>query len=202
MKKKLLLIGLSAIALAACGNSESTKESSTSSSVSESSVSSAKESSASSSVANDSSDDFVATASQAVFADNMLKGNSYSVRITDYKIIKPGEQGNEYSDKPIIVFFYDTLVAPNYDNSAPISPMIAWTFNFKAVQDNDPNKVNTLEYATYSDDELSKNNSAEIRPGGTVKSAEAYKLSDDSTPVKLIAETIGKTLGEQTYQVK
>lgn len=51
----------------------------------------------------ESESDFVAQASKANFSNNILKGNSYSVRITDYKVIQPGEEGNE-SEQPFLFF--------------------------------------------------------------------------------------------------
>lgn len=193
------IISLSAIVLVSCSNSKidkTTKSSSTSSTK----ITKNSTTTSSSTASDNSSDVFVKNASDAVFTDNVLKGNSYSIKITDYKIIQPEQEGND-SDKPIIVFFFDTLLASDYDNSTPITPSTAWILNFKAVQDNDSNKVNTLENAIYSDEELEKNSYAEIKPGGTVKSAEAYTLSDTTTPVKLIAETIDHAMGEQTYKI-
>ena len=146
--------------------------------------------------------DFVSKASESNFDGTMLRGNSYSVRITSHKVINPGEEGNEYGDKPVIAFWYDTLVSPNYDNSAPINPSTAWIMNFKAVQDNDPNAVNELQIAPLPDKQFLNSQTSEIKPGGTVANAVAYELTDTTTPVKLTAEDmIGTEYGSFEYKL-
>lgn len=146
--------------------------------------------------------DFVEKASESNFDGTMLRGNSYSVRITSHKVINPGEEGNEYGDKPVIAFWYDTLVSPNYDNSAPISPSTAWIMNFKAVQDNDPNAINELQIAYLPDKNFMQSQSSQIKPGGTVANAVAYELTDTTTPVKLTAkDMIGTEYGSFEYKL-
>ena len=146
--------------------------------------------------------DFVSKASESNFDGTMLRGNSYSIRITSHKVINPGEEGNEYGDKPVIAFWYDTLVSPNYDNSAPINPSTAWIMNFKAVQDNDPNAVNELQIAPLPDKQFLNSQTSEIKPGGTVSNAVAYELTDTTTPVKLTAEDmLGTEYGSFEYKL-
>lgn len=146
--------------------------------------------------------DFVSKASESNFDGTMLRGNSYSIRIKSHKVINPGEEGNEYGDKPVIAFWYDTLVSPNYDNSAPINPSTAWIMNFKAVQDNDPNAVNKLQIAPLPDKQFLNSQTSEIKPGGTVANAVAYELTDTTTPVKLTAEDmIGTEYGSFEYKL-
>ena len=146
--------------------------------------------------------DFVEKASESNFDGTMLRGNSYSIRITSHKVINAGEEGNEYGDKPVIAFWYDTLVSPNYDNSAPINPSTAWIMNFKAVQDNDHNAVNELQIAPLPDKQFLNSQTSEIKPGGTVANAVAYELTDTTTPVKLTAEDmIGTEYGSFEYKL-
>lgn len=146
--------------------------------------------------------DFVEKASESNFDGTMLRGNSYSIRITSHKVINPGEEGNEYGDKPVIAFWYDTLVSPNYDNSAPINPSTAWIMNFKAVQDNDPNAVNELQIAPLPDKQFLNSQTSEIKPGGTVANAVAYELTDTTTPVKLTAkDMLGTEYGSFEYKL-
>lgn len=146
--------------------------------------------------------DFVSKASESNFDGTMLRGNSYSIRITSHKVINPGEEGNEYGDKPVIAFWYDTLVSPNYDNSAPINPSTAWIMNFKAVQDNDPNAVNELQIAPLPDKQFLNSQTSEIKPGGTVANAVAYELTDTTTPVKLTAkDMMGTEYGSFEYKL-
>lgn len=147
--------------------------------------------------------DFVKTAADAYFDGTMLKGNTYSIKITDYKIIPVGEKGNEYGDTPVIAFWYDTLVSPDYDNSEPVDPSTAWIMNFTAIQDNDPNMVNELNVAGLPDDQYLDSQIAEIKPGGTVSSAVAYELSDEETPVTLKAGSmLGQDFGQYDFKIK
>ncbi|CAI3504417.1 hypothetical protein CIRMBP1292_00679 [Enterococcus cecorum] len=210
MKKNILLglICIASLSLAACSSqkeqktSESTKASSTV-------VTKTKESTTTSTTtqkadqAPQNQSDFVATAAEANFDGKMLRGNSYSVRITEHKVIQPGEAGNEGGDKPLIAFYFDTLVNSTYDNSAPLTPSIAWTLNFHVVQDNDPNKVNELQFGVLNDATAETNSYAEIKPGGTVSSAVAYQLTDTTTPVNLIAgDLTGTQFGTAEFSVK
>ena len=146
--------------------------------------------------------DFVSKASDSNFDGTMLRGNSYSVRITSHKVINPGEEGNEYGDKPVIAFWYDTLVSPDYKNDRPIDPMSSWIMNFKAVQDNDPNAINELQIASLQDKNFLQSQMSQIKPGGTVANAVAYYLTDTTTPVKLTAEDMmGTEYGSFEYKL-
>ncbi|WP_421000833.1 DUF5067 domain-containing protein (plasmid) [Carnobacterium maltaromaticum] len=111
--------------------------------------------------------------------------------------MQPGEVGNEYGSKPVIAFWYDTLVSPDYDNDPPIDPTFAWIGNFSAVQDNDPNKINELGMGSLPDDAFLDTQLSKIKPGGTVSNAVAYELSDNETPVTLTAESFNKEFGKK-----
>ncbi|OFI46648.1 hypothetical protein BG262_02265 [Floricoccus penangensis] len=152
----------------------------------------------------DESDIFVQSASDAFFDGTYLKGNSYSIKITDYKVIKAGEKGNESGEKPVLAFWYDTYVNPNYDNSAPISAYIAWSLNFNAVQDNNPNIVNELKTNGKNPDKtLSETEMSEIKAGGKVSNAVSYELTDDKTPVTLIAGSLtGSQYGKKDFPIQ
>lgn len=146
--------------------------------------------------------DFVSKASDSNFDGTMLRGNSYSVRITSHKVINPGEEGNEYGDKPVIAFWYDTLVSPDYKNDRPIDPMSSWIMNFKAVQDNDPNAINELQIASLQDKNFLQSQMSQIKPGGTVANAVAYELTDTTTPVKLTEkDMMGTEYGSFEYKL-
>jgi len=75
---------------------------------------------------------------------------------------------------------------------------------FEAVQDNDPNKVNTLEVTGLPDDQFLDSQLETIKKDGTVKNAVAYELDDLETPVTLIATQGmgGEKLGEQNFNIK
>ncbi|MGV3085079.1 DUF5067 domain-containing protein [Enterococcus dispar] len=205
MKKvKILgLVALTSLILAACGDTSSSE---TTSKETNQSTAVSSEKKAESSVKEEAPKDtgnFVEKASDATFDGKILKGNSYSIKITDHKVIQPGDKGNEYGEKPVIAFWFDTLVSPNYDNSTPINPNTAWILNFEAVQDNSSDMVNKLEVAPLPDEAHLQSQSAEIKPGGTVASSIAYTLTDNKTPVKLTAKSmLGNDFGSAEFHVK
>ena len=141
--------------------------------------------------------DIQATATS--FADGTLTTGDYTITITDYKVIQPGETGNEYSEKPVIAFWYDTT---NTGDEADVDPMTAWITVFEAVQDNHPNAVNALNVAGLPDEQFLDSQMQNIKPGGTVANAVAYELDDGTTPVELTArDVMGNAYGSQTYEI-
>lgn len=192
MKKKYFALSLAAalcITATACGAGSG---SGTSSSAPSSPASSAAStSSAPSSAPSDTSDG-------PSFADNVLTMDDYTITITDYKTIQPGEEGNKYGDKPVIAFWYDTT---NISHDK-LSPSTAWILVFEAIQDNDPNLVNTLSMGLLPDDRFLESQTQDIKVGGTVSNAVAYKLDDDTTPVTLVAENVlGGEYGRQEFSL-
>lgn len=138
---------------------------------------------------------FVPTADAAVFKKNLLKGNTYSIKIVKKELIE--KDGNKY-----VQFTYDTIVNKNYTEEPAIVPNIVWGLNFNVIQDNDPNKINKLNEC-FTPEKYLDNDFAEIKPGGVVRSAVAYKLSDTKTPIKLIAgDLVGRHFGEREYKIK
>lgn len=137
--------------------------------------------------------------SDTYFANNELVTEDVKIVITDYKVIQPGEEGNEYGDAPVIAFWYDTTNLSSETTNATT----AWMFAFKAIQDNDPNVVNTLDVAALPDQAFLKTQLQDIKEGGTVSNAVAYTLDDTTTPVKLVAsDMLGITeLGEQVFEI-
>lgn len=203
--KKVVSLGLvfiSTLALAACGdNQENSSNSSSKNSKEETAVSSSIIES--SSISEESDSNFVANASDASFDGTILKGNAYSIKITDHKVLQPGEAGNEYGDGPVIAFWYDTMVAEDYDESTNIDPKSAWIMNFTAIQDNDPNMVNELNIASLPDEQYLDTQTATIKPGGTVSNAVAYTLTDGETPVTLKAgNLLGTDFGSKDFGIK
>ena len=200
MKKIISLgfVGLCALTLVACGGNDNTKNNATSKSSESESTAQTSSSEKTKEVAGD----FVETANDAYFDGTTLKGNTYTIKITSHKVIQPGEVGNEYGSKPVIAFWYDTLVSPDYDNDPPIDPTFAWIGNFSAVQDNDPNKINKLGTGSLPDDAFLDTQLSKIKPGGTVSNAVAYELSDNETPVTLTAESFNKEFGKKDFEIK
>ena len=137
------------------------------------------------------------------FKDGKVSMEDIDLKITKYKVIPVGEEGNEYGDAPVIAFWYDTTNKSGKDN---IDPMSAWFASFPegAIQDNDKNKVNKLQVALHPDKALVNDQMSKIKKDGTVSGAIAYKLTDLTTPVKLTAyKGIGGIeLGSQEFAVK
>ena len=81
--------------------------------------------------------------SEYTFKDGKVSMEDIDLKITKYKVIPVGEEGNEYGDAPVIAFWYETTNKTEKD----ISPMTAWFASFPEgpIQDNDKNKVNKLQ---------------------------------------------------------
>lgn len=133
------------------------------------------------------------------FSDGVYTSDEYTITITDYKVIQPGDTGNEYGDKPVIAFWYDTT---NVASDTALNPSTAWMLVFEAVQDNDPNAVNTLNVGMLPDDQFLDSQLQDIKIGGTVSNAVAYELDDLTTPVTLTAQDMfGTVYGSQDFTV-
>ena len=137
------------------------------------------------------------------FKDGKVSMEDIDIKITKYKVIPVGEEGNEYGKNPVIAFWYDTT---NKSGKDIINPMSAWFAAFPEgpIQDNDKNKVNKLKVAGHPDKTLLNDQSATIKKDGTLSGAVAYELTDLTTPVKLTAYkgVGGIELGSQEFAVK
>lgn len=142
-----------------------------------------------------------ASSDEEYFADGVAQTEDFRIEITDYKMILPGEEGNEYGDDPVIAFWYNTTNLSGEETSA----MTAWLMTFTAVQDNDPNMVNELSVASLPDDRFLQSQMQTIKEGGTVENAMAYTLTDTTTPVVLTAKSnifLDDELGSQTFNLE
>lgn len=149
--------------------------------------------------ASDSDEPASAEASKATFANSVLTTDDYTITITDYKVIQPGETGNEYGDVPVIAFWYDTT---NTGSDSNLNASSAWIMVFEAIQDNDPNVVNTLNIGMLPDSQYLDSQTQTIKEGGTVSNAISYELDDTSTPVTLVArDIIDGEYGRQEFPV-
>lgn len=138
-------------------------------------------------------------ASGASFADGVLTTDGYTITITDYKVIQPGETGNEYGDVPVIAFWYDTT---NTGSDSDINASSAWIMVFDAIQDNDPNVVNTLNMGLLPDSQFLDSQTQTIKEGGNVSNAVAYELDDTTTPVTLVArDMMDGEYGRQDFSI-
>lgn len=137
---------------------------------------------------------------EVYFKDNEAKLIDLKIKITETKVIQPGETGNEYNEKPVFAIWYETTNLSDKD----IDPTTAWVAVFEAVQDNNPNAVNTLEVGGLPDEQFLDSQLETIKKDGTVPNAIAYELDDLETPVTLIAAQGigGEKLGEQNFKIK
>ena len=133
------------------------------------------------------------------FRDMEIVTEDYSMKITDWKVIEPGQEGNSYGNSPVIAFWYDTTNTSGKD----IDPMSAWIYVMTAVQDNDPNAINKLNTASHPDSSLVDNQMVKIKKDGTVSNAMAYELTDTVTPVELTAtkNMLGDNIGGMTFDI-
>ncbi|BBC61014.1 DUF5067 domain-containing protein [Melissococcus plutonius] len=148
------------------------------------------------------SSDFVKSADEASFDGKVLKGNTYTIKITDHKILQPGEAENKNGQNPIIAFWYDTLVAPDYDNAVPLNPIVTWKLNFEATQKTDQNATEPLKAAILSDNKYQASENVDVKPGNIVSNIIAYELTDAKTPVTLTAASMGTVFGETEFAIK
>ncbi|RIJ64136.1 DUF5067 domain-containing protein [Rummeliibacillus sp. POC4] len=137
---------------------------------------------------------------QYYFKDGIVKIHDLQIEITKEKVIKAGEKGNEYGEKPVLAIWYKTTNLTDKE----IDPTTAWIAVFKAIQDNNKNSVNELEVGGLPDERFLDSQTENIKKNGTVENAISYELDDLKTPVKLIATQgiDGKKLGEQIYKIK
>ncbi|CAM3449889.1 DUF5067 domain-containing protein [Nocardioides dubius] len=137
---------------------------------------------------------------QSTFKDGVLTTSEMKIVITRHKIIPAGTKANEYSDKPVIAFWYRITNLTDKDTS----PM-DWIGTFAAFQDNNPNAENELNIGSLPDDRFLDSQMENIKKGGTVENAVAYELDDLSTPVELVAnDSLGfdDDLGRMTFNLK
>ena len=132
------------------------------------------------------------------FKDGVLDVPAAKFEITDHRVVKPGEPGNEIGEKPLLVFNYD--VTNKTDETLTTTDFVVY---FTAIQDNDPNKVNELDLGSYFDPETSDTQLEQIKKGGTVAGTIAYELDDLTTPVDLVATKSFSQdeIGRQTFEL-
>lgn len=132
------------------------------------------------------------------FVNGVLTANQVIIKITDYKVIPKGQDGNDYNDGDVIEFYYDVT---NVD-AEELTASTAWIALIDAIQDNDPNVVNRLEVGM-NPDGTPDSDFENIKIGGTVSSRICYVLTDNVTPVVLKAGTMaGDDYGSQTFEIK
>ena len=134
------------------------------------------------------------------FKDNVAKIEDLMIEITETKVIQPGDEGNEYGEKPVLAIWYETTNFTDKD----IDPITAWIAVFTAIQDNDPNMINELNVGSLPDESHLDTQMNTIKKNGTLENSIAYELDDLETPVTLVANQglMGDELGRQDYEIK
>lgn len=134
------------------------------------------------------------------FKGNVLKIHDLKIKITKTEIIPVGQKGNEYGDKPVLAFWYDTT---NYTGKE-IDPNTAWSATFDAYQDTSSSQVHKLEVSALPDDQFLDSQTEAIKKNKTAPNAVAYSLDSNSIPVKLkgIQGESGKVLGTKTIKIQ
>lgn len=180
MKKSLTLgvVFISSLILAACGNGNTKKDSSSNKTVT---------------VAKPKEDKYY-------FKNDELRIHDLKIKITNYKVIPVGEKGNEYGKKPVLAIWYKTTNLTNKE----IDPDTAWMATFEAYQDNNKNRENKLDVGSLPDQKFLDTQQENIKKNGTVENAVSYELDDDTTPVTLKATKgfEGRELGTKTFKIK
>ena len=123
----------------------------------------------------------------------------YVLTITDYKVINPGEEGNEYGKSPVVAFWYETAFETGIEE---MTAYLSWNWVFNAIQDNNDSVVNKLELTSCPDSELEETEGERIKDGATVKGAIAYKLDDTTTPVQIVGEMNGREVGRGVFDIE
>ena len=202
--KKILIVALMCTALLpGCGNNNvSSSDESTPSerSTVENAESTVSEISAETEIESPEEKSEESSKSKYYFSDGVLQSEDVKIVITNYKIVEAGAEGNELGEKPTIVFYYDIT---NLTGNESVTAATGWMAMFEAIQDNDPNTVNTLDVGWYFDADNTIDGYATIKKDGTVSYYMSYELDDTTTPVVLKASrgVGGESLGEQSYNI-
>ena len=136
----------------------------------------------------------------ATFQEGVLTTPEVRVEITDYRVIQPGGEGNQYGKDPVLAIWYDTTNLGSESEDAP-NPLGVFIPVFTAYQDNNPDVVNTLSVGMMPDLELLDYQTAAIKPGRTAPNAIAYVLTDLTTPVELAATYDNQEVGRMTFNL-
>ena len=129
------------------------------------------------------------------FDGKTLVSQNFTIVITEYKVIQPGEPGNQMGEAPVIAFWYDLTA---HEGSSGVRPLSAWELTFTAHQ------MKELDYGHMPDLEHYEVSISEVEAGQTVSCSTAYELLDDTTKVRFVvwkdayAETI---LSEYEYDI-
>ncbi|MFP7242388.1 DUF5067 domain-containing protein [Pediococcus pentosaceus] len=129
----------------------------------------------------------------------LIELTDVNIKVTKTEIIPAGEQGNEYGDKPVIAFWYETTNKSDKE----IDPTSAWIATFEAYQDTDKAQVNKLNMGSLPDEAFLDSQTENIKKGATAKNAISYELDSTTEPVVLKATKgyDGKLIAQETISI-
>ncbi|BDR56515.1 DUF5067 domain-containing protein [Xylocopilactobacillus apis] len=189
MKKNLtaLTILLSTVVLFGCSNTDSKKSTSSSQHISKNKKKLT-------------SQDKIKT-QKFNFENKQVDNSEFTIKITKYRVIKPGKKGNKNGKSPVIAFWYQVK---NKNKNNHVDPITAWQAVFKAQQLGSNNKKYDLQIAALPDDKYLQSQMTEIKQGKTVENAIAYKLNNKKNSVDLISikGPFGEGSGKETFPIK
>ena len=136
------------------------------------------------------------------FKNNTARLDDLKIKITNTKVIKVGEPGNEYGNKPVLAIWHEITNLGDEQTTA----VKAWAKIFTATQNtsSDLDSVKELRVGYNPEYDYLDTEMEIIKKGDKVKNAIAYELNDLETPVTLIARNglNGDIIGEQIFDIK
>ncbi|EIS8277192.1 DUF5067 domain-containing protein [Listeria monocytogenes] len=137
---------------------------------------------------------------EKTFKDGVLENGYQKIKITKYKVIPAGEEGNENGFEPVIAFWFEITNKTN----EKLSPNFSWWKEIDIYQIMESKQAIELEEAPLPDDQFLSTYDEDIKKGVTVQSAVAYYLFDDAAPVDLVYGGFlgGEVYGKTRYQIK
>lgn len=132
--------------------------------------------------------------------DTNLKASltDLDIEITGYRVLGPKEAENKSEDESIIIFEYSVT----NKSEKELTPFVSWAATIEVEQDNNKDVVNKLK-STFIDLKSFGDSTVVIKKGGTAKAAEAYTLTDATTPVKVTIKKgiFGEVLASKEYKI-
>ncbi|EKU50019.1 DUF5067 domain-containing protein [Staphylococcus massiliensis] len=219
MKKLLFLCASAFLVLGACGNSGESKDDSTeetkeeaktddtSNNKEETNSDDSKDDAKDDSKSEDDDDSITAKKdddkekSDVTFKNNQFKSEEFDLKIEEVKLTE-----SEYDGEQVAIFYSVT----NKDAEDELSPMTAFMRAFEVVEDQKDveNRLDISHFDTETEEKYNKytkNESNNIKKGGTAKGVAVYKLEDIEGPILLKAQDIenyGDSVGQKKINIK
>jgi len=133
-------------------------------------------------------------AGAATFTDGVYTSPLTRMEIRASRVIRPGEEGNEYGESAVLAVWYDTTNI----SGQMTDPLTAWLTHFRVSQDAGNGLHTELTLAMAPDARLMATQTQSIEAGATAGGAVAYRLHDESATVRITAlDTALNEIGSQ-----